>query len=317
MSAGTSAARPPSLQLAPATAATMEFADEVGSEGDVFCAGGGTHMNGRVFPDAARVVRAPVGIVAHHPDEMIIRVHAGTTVREVAGVLAESGQHCPLDPLHPEATTVGGALAVGLSGIRRLRYGHIRDLLLEARYVASDASVIKAGAPVVKNVTGYDLCRLLVGSWGTLGFLSEVVLRCTPRPMMGQWYWSEADPWTIRAHMFRPSAVLWDGNRTYVLLEGRHEEIEAERALLSSYSRPTRCDPPPIPEGGRIGVPPAELRHLSFEPGQFLAEIGVGVVHLQHRPTSAPLTTSVQNLNETLKRAYDPTGRLNRGFEPW
>jgi NAD dependent epimerase/dehydratase family enzyme len=81
----------------------------------------------------------------------------------------------PLDPVDPERATVGGVLAVGESGIRRLRYGPVRDTVLEVRFVNAAGKVVKAGGPVVKNVTGYDLCRLLVGSVGTLGFLAEVV----------------------------------------------------------------------------------------------------------------------------------------------
>ena len=200
-----------SLQLAPPTASTLAFADEVGSTDPVVCVGGGTQSNGLVRAPNARAVSSPRGIVSHIPEEMIVRVHAGTTVAELAEALATSGQHCPLDPLMPDAATIGGVLAVGLSGVRRLRYGHLRDTVLEARYVASDGGVIKAGAPVVKNVSGYDLCRLLVGSWGTLGFLSEVVLRCTPKPQVAQWFASSADPERLREVVYRPSSYSGTG----------------------------------------------------------------------------------------------------------
>src|SRR5207237_3236629 len=94
--------------------------------------------------------------------------------------LGEHGQ-CVALPPH-EGATVGGVLAVGRSGLRRLRFGPVRDTLLEARYVSAEGRLVKAGGPTVKNVSGFDLCRLLVGSLGTLGLLGAVVLRCRPRP---------------------------------------------------------------------------------------------------------------------------------------
>ena len=95
----------------------------------------------------------------------------------------------------PPHGTVGGALAVGRSGLRRLGYGPVRDTLLQARYVSAAGDVVKAGGPTVKNVTGFDLCRLLVGSRGTLGFIGEVILRTRPRARFEQWFSTSADPW--------------------------------------------------------------------------------------------------------------------------
>ncbi len=88
---------------------------------------------------------------------------------------------CALDPRDP-AATIGGILACGLSGWRRLRHGPLRDHVLEVRFVTAQGRLVKAGGPTVKNVTGYDLPRLLVGSFGTLGVLAQVTLRCRPRP---------------------------------------------------------------------------------------------------------------------------------------
>jgi FAD/FMN-containing dehydrogenase len=326
---------PASLQLAPPQRETVAFADEVGSSGPVICVGGMTqwHVGRRRVPDAlvgmaavpAREVRAPAGVVRHDPEEMIVRVLAGTTAKELDAALGDHGQHCPLDPIDPMQATVGGVLAVGHSGIRRLRYGHVRDTLLEARYVAADGQVVKAGAPVVKNVTGYDLCRLLVGSLGTLGFLSEVVLRCTPKPVVSQWYELTADPWAIHKHAYRPSSVLWDGQSTWILLEGRPEEVKAELDRLRILGAPTESIAPPIPTGTRLGTPPARLHELTgAASGSFLAEIGVGVVHLQPG-VDAPralaensiINSRVTQLNVDIKRAYDPSGRMNPGVQPW
>ena len=101
---------------------------------------------------------------------------AGTPVAEVDAALAEHGQRVAIPP----TGTVGGALAVGRSGIRRLGDGPIRDAVLQVRYVSAAGEIVKAGGPTVKNVSGFDLCRLLVGSRGTLGFLGDVILRTRP-----------------------------------------------------------------------------------------------------------------------------------------
>ena len=113
-------------------------------------------------------------------------VGAGTTCAELDAVLAERGQECPLDPRDATAT-VGGVIACGLSGVRRLRHGPLRDQVLEVRFVTADGRLVKAGGPTVKNVTGYDLPRLLVGSFGTLGLLSQVTLRCRPIAKARAW----------------------------------------------------------------------------------------------------------------------------------
>jgi glycolate oxidase FAD binding subunit len=165
----------------PVSDALAAFVDDVGTDDPVAVEGGRTAWSvGGAVAAGTRLVRAPVGVVAHHPAEMTVRVGAGTTRRELDDVLRPHGQTTVLDG--PAEATVGGILAVGGNGIRRLRVGPVRDALLEARYVSAEGRLITAGGPTVKNVTGYDLCRLLVGSLGTLGFLGEVILRTRPRP---------------------------------------------------------------------------------------------------------------------------------------
>ena len=138
-----------------------------------------------------------------------------------------------------------GALAVGRSGIRRLGYGPVRDTLLQARYVSAEGEVVKAGGPTVKNVSGFDLCRLLVGSRGTLGFLGEVILRTRPRARYEQWFSGPVDPEDALGRLHRPTAILWDGATTWVLLEGDERDVEAQvgsLALLPGRGRPAAAD---------------------------------------------------------------------------
>jgi FAD/FMN-containing dehydrogenase len=289
-------------------------------DGPVTCVGGRTQwsVGGPVSP-AAREVRAPSGIVEYAPAEMVVRVRAGTTVAELDAALAAHGQLVPLDPVSPAVATVGGVLAVGRSGLRRLRYGPVRDVLLEATVALADGTVVKAGAPVVKNVTGYDLCRLFVGSLGTLGFLVECVLRCQPRPAVSRWLRSSggaagaaaADAFEARRRLFRPSSILWDGSTTWVLLEGRAADVDAECAALGGRWEEVGGPPALPPDGGWESLAPSALRSLS---GSFVAEVGVGTVHRWDAVAATrPVDPSTLALQQRVKAAFDPDGRMNPG----
>jgi glycolate oxidase FAD binding subunit len=327
------------LMASAGSAANSAFAALVGSEDPVCVAGGRTQwFVGGVPAPGTRVVGAPVGVVSHQPAEMIVRVGAGTTVASLSASLAGAGQMVPLaeggGSTVGAGTTVGGVLAVGHSGIRRLRYGPVRDTVLEVTFVTGAGKLVKAGGPVVKNVTGYDLCRLLVGSLGTLGLVAEVVLRCYPIPAASRWLRSDGgvDPFEVSQRLFRPSAVLWDGTRTWVLLEGHPDDVEAEAAGVLGPAFVEVESGPPVETMGRLGrlgrlsVPPGVLARL---PGVgagvgwgWLAEVGVGVIHTDRPaelaaalelPWPPRLEPRLAELHHALKQRFDPSGRLNPG----
>jgi FAD/FMN-containing dehydrogenase len=284
------------------------FTEEVGATGSVVPVGGRTQWEVGGPPDpTARLVAAPAGIVSHQPDEMIVRVGAGTPVVELDAAVAEAGQTVAL-PDWPGAT-VGGVLSVGRSGVRRLGWGPVRDTLLEARFVSAEGKLIKAGGPVVKNVTGFDVCRLLVGSLGTVGILAEVVLRVRPRPAVSRWLAGAGDPFALRRVLHRPSALLWDGTTTWVLLDGHGADVDAQARLLGPAFTEVG-GPPPLPAGGRESVRPSSLPSLT---GEFIAEVGVGVVHRRSAAAAAPPHPSTMELQRRVKALFDPTGRLNPG----
>jgi glycolate oxidase FAD binding subunit len=112
-----------------------------------------------------------------------VTVEAGCTIDKLQGVLREHGQQLGADPMQPERATVGGVLATAESGTLRIRYGAIRDLVLGVEMALPDGSVIKAGGKVVKNVAGYDLTKLAIGSLGTLGVITRAVFRLHPIPV--------------------------------------------------------------------------------------------------------------------------------------
>lgn len=229
-------------------------------------------------------VRAPDGVVAYDPADLTVTIGAGTRCDELAEILGAEGQECALDPRDGSAT-VGGVLATGLSGHRRLRLGPLRDRVLEVRFVAADGRLVKGGGPTVKNVSGFDLPRLLVGSLGTVGVLVQVTLRCQPRPASSEWFTAEIEPFTTRHALYRPTCLAWDGTTTHVLLEGVPADVDAERARIGAPA--ARSEGPTWPAGmhrGRISVRPSALRALAPVLDQakvrWIAEVGVGTVHV-------------------------------------
>ena len=146
-----------------------ELCETVARAATVGAVGSRTHWEvGGPAPtgDDVTLVHAPAGIVAYDPADLTVTLAAGTRSDELAAVLAAEGQESVLDP-RDGASTVGGLLATGLSGHRRLRHGPLRDRVLEVRFVTADGRLVKGGGPTVKNVSGFDLPRLLVGSLGS------------------------------------------------------------------------------------------------------------------------------------------------------
>jgi FAD/FMN-containing dehydrogenase len=285
--------------------AVASFALDVGADDPVTITGLAT----RGGPVAGcRTVRAPSGVDWVQPTEMTVRCGAGTPVADLDRALAEHGQCVAL----PDRGTVGGALAVGQSGVRRLAWGPVRDTVLQMRYVSAAGEVVKAGGPTVKNVSGFDLCRLLVGSRGTLGFLAEVILRTRPRPVHEQWYSSQRDPWALLGELYRPTSVLWDGSTSWVLLDGHPDDI-AEQATDAALAT---VDAPPELPPHRWSLPPAELTNLRDEPpGTFVAEIGVGIVHHTRSAPNSPPAPETIDLHRRIRAQFDPAGRLNPGLD--
>jgi glycolate oxidase FAD binding subunit len=290
-------------------------------------------------PARAAEFRAPSGILAYEPADMTITVAAGTSYEQVDRLLAEHGQECALDPRSP-AATIGGILACGVSGIRRLRHGPVRDHVLEVRFETADGHLVKGGGPTVKNVTGYDLPRLFVGSLGTIGVLQQATLRCRPRARFARWFRGAE---TRGVH--RPSCRLWSGGDELVLIEGVAGDVDAEGRSLSPVDEPS-----PLPDGphrGRISVVPTRVRECAraLAPDvRWCAELGVGTIHVAtDEPAALTQARAIAHAHDgwmlreaggetdddgfgcalpnaalmrRIKAAFDPTGRLNPGRLP-
>jgi glycolate oxidase FAD binding subunit len=327
-------------------AAIDDLREVVRSATTVVPVGGRTHWEVGGPASDGTPVRAPAGIVDYDPGELTVTLGAGTTLDELDAVVGAAGQQCPLDA-REGAGTVGGALAVGLSGPRRLRYGPLRNRLLEVHFVTADGRRIKGGGRTVKNVSGYDVARLLVGSMGTLGVIVQVTLRCEPRPARSVWLTCDGPGTEVVGRVFRASSVLTDGVQTCVLVEGYEEDVAAAAAALDGAPA---AGPPPWPDGahrGRISVPAGAVgvvgARLTDAGIRWLGEAGIGTVHvaastgagladaraIAHdsdgwllREAGAPgldgfgVPLANVDVMTRVKAALDPDGRMNPGRLP-
>lgn len=147
--------------------------------------GGGTMLDlGAPLPRADIILSLEKlnRVIDYQPANLTVRTEAGITLDALNQTLAQHGQFLPLDPPFPARATIGGILATNASGPLRIRYGSARDLLIGIRVALADGQMVKGGGQVVKNVAGYDLPKLFVGSLGTLGVIVEATFKLAPLP---------------------------------------------------------------------------------------------------------------------------------------
>lgn len=195
----------------------MSFASAEGLK--IVPRGSGTKIELGGIPEQVDIVIALSRLnrlIDHEPNDMTATFEAGILLKDAQTILSRSNQFIALDPPHADLATIGGILATNSSGPKRHRYGTGRDLVLAMRLVHADGKVSKCGAKVVKNVTGYDLNKLYIGSLGTLAIIAEATFRLYPIPACEKSclapFPSVDEAWTVVARILDsplvPSAVV-------------------------------------------------------------------------------------------------------------
>ncbi|MGL6244199.1 glycolate oxidase subunit GlcE [Pseudomonas sp.] len=179
--------------------------------------------------------RSHRGIVSYDPTELVLTARAGTPLVEIEAALECAGQMLPCEPPHlGVGATVGGMVAAGLSGPRRPWAGAVRDYVLGTRVITGHGKLLRFGGEVMKNVAGYDLSRLLTGSFGCLGVLTEVSLKVLPKPrrcaslrleMNVHQALEKLAEWGQQPTPI--SAASYDGEALYLRLEGGEGSVES------------------------------------------------------------------------------------------
>jgi glycolate oxidase FAD binding subunit len=178
--------RPQSVSRPAAVADLGQLIRRAGAEGfGLFPFGGGTHLHIGLPPSKPGVavdMTALDQVIDYPARDMTITVQAGITIAKLQTILATENQRLPIDVAKAELATVGGAIAVNATGPRRFGFGTLRDYVIGISFMDDGGNEVKAGGRVVKNVAGYDLCKLHIGALGTLGIVTQVTLKVMPRP---------------------------------------------------------------------------------------------------------------------------------------
>jgi glycolate oxidase FAD binding subunit len=285
--------------------------DATGRRRRLLVVGGRTHMDrGNPMPappDAELWTTQLDGLVAYDPAEMVCVVGAGMRVGELERILGEGGQEWPVDA--PAEATVGGVVASAPSSARRLRFGPVRDSVLEVELVTGDGRLVRGGGRTVKNVTGYDLPRLAVGSLGVLGVIVQVALKVRPLPERRRTVRASGDGLRLGERLmgavFGPAGIVATADGVELRLEGWHEEVERQTELgldaLGEDASPTAevLDEVPFPSRmpwagapvvAEAGVIPSRLPDLAGAvEGPWGALSGVGLLWAGLASADGPL----------------------------
>ena len=232
--------------------------------------------------------RGHAGIVSYEPTELVVTARGGTSLSQLENALLEKGQFLPFEPPHfGHEATLGGSIAAGLSGPRRVSAGALRDYILGAKILDGRGRLLAFGGQVMKNVAGYDVSRLLAGSLGTLGLIVEASLKVLPRPAEEVTLRLALDAKgaleTLGGWAARPlpvSATAWHDGALAVRLSGAAPAVRAAARRIGGE-----------PGNGALWTELREHTHAFFSGAQPLWRIALP-------PTAAPLALTGAQLIE-------------------
>ena len=279
--------------------------------------GGGTHSGygNPPDPDLLLMMSGLAEVEVWDPEDLTVVVDAGASIAEVEAKLAGANQTSVM-PEHPGSATYGGVISAGISALRRGKLYSTRERVLEATLVTGDGRIVRSGGRVVKNVTGYDLHRLAVGAFGTMGVLVSVCLKLWPRPH-GEMTVRLDDP-DRAAAVTRPLALLETSEGVSVYLSGTESEVEAQANRLGGSATPGHVWPED-PNGEftwSLRLPPAlAAEGLAKLPSEwdFLVVHGVGEI----RCASDHFDPDLRDWAESVGGALVMTSGEAGGFDPW
>src|SRR4051812_31606949 len=320
------------------------------AETGVLVVGGRQHMHA-ADPSEADAELWTTGldrVVAYDPAEMLCVVEAGMRLATLRRLLADGDQEWPVD--EPDDATVGGAIAADVTLPRQLRVGCLRDTVVEMAFVTGDGRRIRSGARTVKNVTGYDLHRLLTGSHGTLGVITQVALKVRPLPKVARTLVTREGGIELATRILdavpSPAAVVAEHDRVRLRLEGWPEEVAEQARRANEVAVLADADPstwlePPVPDApvlAQVAVAPSRLADCIDGGDRYRAVLGVGYAWIAcddaggfasvcertiarggiaraPRGGGAPPPVDVPfpELQSRIKAAFDPAGILVRG----
>jgi glycolate dehydrogenase FAD-binding subunit len=269
---------------------TAEVADALhtasANESSTRVVGGRVHTTAGDQVDAELWTTLLDRVVAYDPAEMLCVIEGGMRVHDLRRLLDDGGQEWPVD--EPEDATVGGVIAADVALPRQLRVGLLRDTVVEMTFVTGDGRPIRSGARTVKNVTGFDLHRLLTGSFGTLGVITQVALKVRPLPKVARTLVTREGGVELAARLLAETplaaAVLAERDRVVVRLEGWKAEVAEQAAAAEAVAVMADADPatfpgpafPDAPIVVRAAVPPSRLPVLVGGLEDYRALLGVG-----------------------------------------
>ena len=257
-------------------------------------------------------------ILEYHPEDMTVTAEAELLLSDLQAQLKQSGQWLPIDPPFPERTTIGELISKNLSGPRRYTFGTIREHLLGLTVRLGDGRVIKSGGKVVKNVAGYDLHKLFVGSRGTLGTIIQAAFKVRPLPereIILKASWNALDK--VLESELTPVLLDLTPSALVIGFAGTGEEVDWQVNLAKSFgiTEPGNLDyerefwlrePAPY----RVSVLPSRLVETIKELGadSFVARAGNGVIF--YRGGNPPSGRAADKLSMRLKSVFDPDNKL-------
>lgn len=273
---------------------------------------------------------AHCGVVSYDPTEMVITVRSGTTLAEVESVLAEQGQRLGVEcPRLSAQATIGGAIAMGLSGSSRPFTGALRDYVLGVRMINGLGDVLNFGGQVMKNVAGYDVSRLLVGSRGQLGLLLELSLRVLPLPEEELYLVFEMDDLPTAAAFGNRlltsaeplSGASFHAGRLHLRFSGRQPSLARLRQDLGGETGSVRW----WDDLQRWKLPWGRPRWRSYRSrgdsqpqseGEWLADWNGGLVFSDRPEPSAEAAVDLEGYSATETGLEDIQARLRVAFDP-